>query len=177
MILGERIRFRAPERSDIPQYVEWLNDPEVRRGLSLYLPLSQAEEENWFETMLTRPAAEHPFAIDVKDSAGWIHVGNCGFHAIDWRCRSAEVGIFIGNKSLWNQGYGTEVMELLLKHGFQTLNLNRIFLRVFENNIRAIRAYEKAGFVHEGRFRQGEFQEGRYMDILFMSVLRSEWRG
>ena len=63
----------------------------------------------------------------------------------------------------------------LLQIGFETLNLNRIFLRVDEDNKGGIRAYEKAGFVHEGRFRQGTYRDGEYHDMLIMSVLRSEW--
>jgi diamine N-acetyltransferase len=64
---------------------------------------------------------------------------------------------------------------LLAMHGFNTLNLNRIYLRVVENNPRAIRAYEKAGFIHEGRQRKAEFKGGRYLDFLVMSMLRSEY--
>jgi RimJ/RimL family protein N-acetyltransferase len=86
------------------------------------------------------------------------------------------LGIFIGDKRYWNKGYGTEVMRLLLRHGFSTLNLNRVFLRVFETNPRAIRSYEKAGFVFEGRMRQAEFIDGKYCDVILMSVLRSEWK-
>ncbi len=66
-------------------------------------------------------------------------------------------------------------MTLLLRHGFATLNLNRIYLRVYAENKRAIRTYEKAGFVHEGRMRQGVYKHGKYFDVLFMSVLREEW--
>jgi len=47
MIFGDGIRFRAPERSDLEMFVAWLNDPEVRFGLSLSLPLSMGEEEKW----------------------------------------------------------------------------------------------------------------------------------
>ncbi len=176
MIYLGRIRLRAPERSDIPRFVAWLNDPEVRAGLLVSLPLSTADEEGWFENMLKRPMEEHPMTIEVRQGDNWLPVGNSGFHSIDWRCRAAEVGIFIGEKSLWNQGYGTEVMRLLLKHGFNTLNLNRIALDVYETNPRAIRSYEKAGFVHEGRRRQAMYKDGRYVDILQMSVLRSEWQ-
>ena len=85
------------------------------------------------------------------------------------------MGLFIGDKSCWNKGYGTEVMRLLLQHGFGTLNLNRIFLRVDTENLGGIRAYEKAGFVQEARLRQADYREGRYCDDLIMSVLRSEW--
>jgi diamine N-acetyltransferase len=159
----------------LAQFVEWLNDPEVVQGISMYTPLSMAEEENWFDKMLKNPVEERPLCIEAKQEDGWQMIGNSGFFGIDWRNRSAELGIFIGDKSFWNQGYGTEVMRLLLRYGFSTLNLHRIFLRVFEDNPRAIRTYEKAGFVHEGRLRQGEFHDGQFHDVLVMSVLRPEW--
>ncbi len=176
MIQGKRIRLRAPTRTDIPQFVAWLNDSEVIAGLMVSLPMSLEDEEAWFTGMLNRPLAEHPLVIEVQRGEEWTAVGNCGFNMIDWRARAAEVGIFIGEKSLWNQGYGSEAMTLLLKHGFNTLNLNRIALDVYETNPRAIRAYEKVGFVHEGRKRQAMYKDGSYIDILIMSVLRSEWK-
>jgi len=176
MFYGKRIRLRRDERADLPRFVEWLNDPQVRRFISLNLPISQANEDNWFEDMLKRPPEEQPFAIEIKDRDAWRLVGNCGFFNIEQQARSAEVGILIGDKSYWNQGYGTEVMRLLLRIGFETLNLNRVFLRVDSGNKAGIRAYEKAGFVHEGGFRQGTYRQGKYEDMLFMSVLREEWQ-
>ncbi|HVM71621.1 MAG TPA: GNAT family protein [Anaerolineales bacterium] len=181
MIYGDHIRLRRDERSDIPKFAEWLNDPEVRRYLLSDLPISQANEEEWFEKMLGLPAEEQPFGIELRmsepgvENDQWRLIGNCSFMKIDWKARSAEVGLFIGDKSCWNKGYGTEVMRLLLQVGFGTLNLNRIFLRVDEANKGGLRAYEKAGFVHEGRLRQGNYKNGDYSDVLLMSVLRSEW--
>jgi RimJ/RimL family protein N-acetyltransferase len=159
----------------LPKFVEWLNDPEVSQGLSMHNPLSMAEEENWFEKMLKSPNEERPLCIEAKQDDGWQLIGNSSFLSIDWRNRAGELGIFIGDKTYWDQGYGTEVVRLLLRHGFSTLNLFRIFLRVFEDNPRAIRSYEKAGFVHEGRQRQAEYHDGQFHDVLFMSVLRPEW--
>lgn len=176
MILGKNIRLRAIERADLPMFTRWLNDPEVRHGLQIFLPLSLAEEEQWFEGMLKRQPEERPLVIEINEGKEWVAVGNCSLFDIDWRNRSAEVGIFIGEKRYWNQGYGTASVKLLLKHGFEALNLNRIFLRVHENNPRAARAYEKAGFVLEGRMRQAHYQEGEYFDELAMSILRSEWK-
>jgi len=175
MICGDRVRLRGVEREDIPLFVQWLNDPEVIENLSLYLPISTADETRWFEKLADRPPEEKPLAIEVKTEQGWRLVGNSGFHNIEWPNRAAEIGIFVGDKSLWDQGYGTETVRLLLRHGFETLNLNRIFLRVHEPNKRAARAYEKAGFVREGCMRQAVFKHGRYQDVLLMSVLRSEW--
>ena len=181
MILGERIRLRRNERADISKFVGWLNDPDVRRYLSLNMPISMASEEQWFENMLKLPASEQPFAIEIRkispenETDAWQMIGNCSFMNMDHTARSAEVGLFIGDKSCWNKGYGTDVMRLLLHFGFETLNLNRIFLRVDEANKGGIRAYEKAGFVQEGHLRQAVYRDGKYFDFLIMSVIRSEW--
>ncbi len=175
MIYGKHIRLRAPERSDIPLFVSWLNDADVIENLPRYLPMSTGEEEQWFERMLQAPADEHPMVIEIKDGENWRPIGNVAFHEINQRSRNAEVGIFIGEKSEWNKGYGTEAMRLMLEIGFNTLNLHRIFLRTLATNLRGIRAYEKAGYIHEGCMRQAEYKNGQYIDMLFMSVLRPEW--
>jgi RimJ/RimL family protein N-acetyltransferase len=180
MIYGERIRLRAVEKDDLPLFVKWLNDPEVRQGILLHNPVSQTEEDGWYERMLARPADEHVMAIDVKEPPAdavedrWKLIGSLAFDQIDWHVRAAEFGILIGDKTCWNQGYGTESVRLLCQHGFNTLNLNRIFLHVFESNPRAIRAYEKAGFTLEGRERQAEYKDGKFIDVLRMSLLKSE---
>lgn len=176
MIYANRLRFRRPERDDIPLFIAWLNDPEVRQGISLYLPISKWEEEKWFENMTQRSLNERPFTIEIRtENEEWKAVGNCGLFNIDWRNRHAELGIMIGDRAYWNQGYGTEATKLMLRHAFQTLNLHRVFLRVFANNRRAKRAYEKAGFIHEGSMRQAEFVDGEYLDVHFMSSLQPEW--
>ncbi|KXK13966.1 MAG: putative acetyltransferase [Chloroflexi bacterium OLB14] len=175
IIYGERIRLRAVEREDLKKFHEWVNDPEVTRGLAMYLPLSMADEENWFNLLLQRNPNERPFVIDLKKGRSWKMIGNCGFHAIENNNRCGEVGIMIGDKAEWNKGYGTEAMTLLQQHGFETLNLNRVYLRVYADNVRAVRAYEHAGFVLEGRLREANYKHGKYEDVLLMGVLRSEW--
>lgn len=175
IVYGKRVRLRGAEHSDLEKFVIWVNDPEVTAGLTLFLPMSSVDEEKWFERAMQRPQEEKPLVIDMKDGTDWRLIGNSSFFDFDWVARSAEVGIMIGDKTVWNQGYGSEVMTLLLLHGFRTLNLNRIFLRVYAENKRAIHAYEKVGFVHEGRMRQAVYKNGSYSDILYMSVLREEW--
>jgi diamine N-acetyltransferase len=175
MIYGERIRLRAIERRDLPFFVQWLNDPEVYRTLYVRFPLSLEEEEKWFaEVMQTHPA-ERPLAIEVREESDWKLIGNCQLFKIDWINASTELGIFIGDKSYWNQGYGSEAVSLLCRHAFETLNLHRVYLHVYEFNRRAIRAYEKCGFVLEGRLRQARYSEGKYHDVLILSILRPEW--
>lgn len=175
IIYGRRVRLRAVEHGDVAIFHEWINDPEVTRGLSMYLPFSLSDEENWYQSLSKRDMRERPLAIEIRKGKAWHLIGNCGVFGIEDVNRSAELGIMIGEKSQWNKGYGAEVMTLLLRHGFETLNLNRIFLRVYTENVRAVRSYEKAGFVLEGRMREAVYRHGKYDDMLIMSVLRSEW--
>ena len=138
--------------------------------------MSISEEENWFEQMLRSDAEQRPLAIEIRDGDVWQLVGNAGLFNLEWTNRCAEFGIFIGEKSHWDQGYGTEVLQVFLEHAFDTLNLNRVYLRVHATNARARRSYEKAGLVPEGTMRQAVFRHGQYTDMHLMSILRSEWR-
>jgi RimJ/RimL family protein N-acetyltransferase len=175
IIYGERIRLRAVEREDVKKFCVWVNDPEVTRHLMLYLPLSTVDEENWFDAMTKREQSEKPLAIEIRAGDGWKMIGNCGVFGIDMVSRLGELGIMIGEKDEWNKGYGTETMSLLLRHCFETLNLNRVHLHVYAENLGGKRAYEKAGFVVEGCLREAIYKRGKYDDVIVMSVLRSEW--
>lgn len=178
MLIGKKVRLRAIEREDIPNCVCWLNDRDVTEFLLQHSPMSQAMEEKWFESQLAiSPASGQVLAIDASVGPDWVHIGNTGLHNVDSITREAEFGIFIGDKNYWNQGFGREATLLTLKHGFEDLNLNRIYLYVFENNLRGIAAYKAAGFVLEGTLREAIYKNGRYYNVLVMSVLHSEWKG
>ncbi len=175
MICGMHVRLRGVERADLASFQSWLNDPEVTDGLATYLPLSMIDEEQWLDKMSQLPPEEKPLAIELNEGPNWRLIGNSGFFNVEWVNRCAEFGLFIGDKSVWNKGYGRETVQLLLKHGFETLNLHRIYLRVYSTNPRARRSYEKVGFVLEGTMREAVYRHGRYADVHIMSVLRSEW--
>lgn len=176
MILGQRVRLRAIERSDIPTFVRWFNDPEVRQYLLMYTPMSAAQEERWFESHLNA-RDDYLYAIEAHVGEQWVHIGNVGLHKLDWKNRNAELGIVLGEKSYWGQGYGTDAVRTLLRFAFQELNLHRVQLDVFDHNRRAQRCYEKAGFRREGTRRQALFREGRYRDVHVMGILREEFEG
>ena len=114
-------------------------------------------------------------AIEARVGEDWVHIGNSGIHRVDPVNRSGEFGILIGEKSYWNQGFGREATQLTLQHGFDDLNLHRIFLRVYENNTRAIACYTAAGFVQEGLLREAIFKNGSYINEIEMGILQSEW--
>jgi RimJ/RimL family protein N-acetyltransferase len=135
-----------------------------------------AEEEKWFEAMMEKDERVRPFAIEARQGEAWALVGSCSLFDFDDIARNAELGIMIGERSQWGLGLGTDAMRALLDHGFDTLNLRRIYLRVLAFNERAIRLYEKLGFEHEGRLREHVFARGQYSDTLIMGMMRDNWR-
>ena len=170
-ITGKKIRLRAIERSDIPAFVRWFNDPEVRQYLAVYMPMSQAQEERWFEAQLEQ---RDRFIFGIETLDGKL-IGNLGLINIDWKNSQAVLGIVLGEKEYWGQGYGTDAIRALLSFAFTKMNLNRIRLSVFDYNERAQRCYRKCGFQLEGRLRQAHFSDGRYHDELVMGILREEF--
>ncbi len=172
-IVGEKIYLRPVEMEDVNNYVMWLNDEEVRQFLSRITPFNSIREKEWVEN-LYKDDKSIILGIVVKESDKLI--GNIGIHGISIPNRHAVLGIFIGDKSCWSKGYGTEALNLMLAHGFDQLSLHRIYLSVMSFNPRAIRAYEKAGFVKEGVYREHIYRNGKYHDLYMMSVLENEWR-
>jgi RimJ/RimL family protein N-acetyltransferase len=175
MLIGERVRLRAIEREDLPAFVRWFNDPEVRQYLLFHTPMSMAEEERWFEGLPDR--GDYVYAVDALVEGEWVHIGSMGLHHVDWKNGSAEFGVSLGEKAYWGQGYGTEATCLILRFAFEELRLNRVQLDVYEFNPRAIRCYEKAGFKHEGTRRQALYRDGQHHDMHVMGILRAEYQG
>lgn len=102
-------------------------------------------------------------------------IGELALDVVNWSGRDAFVGLGIGETEYWGKGYGTDVMNVLLRFAFTEVNLQRVTLSVFEYNPRAIRSYEKVGFRHEGRLRKLLNKEGRRWDVLHMGILREDW--
>jgi RimJ/RimL family protein N-acetyltransferase len=150
--------------------VRWFSDPEVRTFLLINSPISHAQEEKWFERKLEEEDSEL-FAIETLDGK---HIGNIELFDVHHIHRQAELGVVLGEKSYWGQGYGSDAIRALLRFAFEELNLHRVQLRVYEDNARGRRAYEKCGFQLEGRLRDAVYRRGRYYDVLMMGILDHE---
>jgi RimJ/RimL family protein N-acetyltransferase len=109
------------------------------------------------------------FVVDVDGRA----VGTASLFEFDALARHAEAGISLVPGAR-GRGIGTAAIAQLVEFGFVRRNLRRIHLQAIASNTGAIRAYEKAGFVIEGRQRQHAWVRGHYEDIVRMGILRSE---
>jgi RimJ/RimL family protein N-acetyltransferase len=172
-IPGRLVVLRRHKAENLNAFARWYSDPEVAR-LTRYqqTPLSRDEIQRFFYARIM--GAEFlAMAIHVRETDRLI--GTCAFSQLDGDNGSTLFHITIGEHDAWGHGYGTEATALMVEHAFTRLALHRVALTVFEFNERAIRAYEKCGFVAEGRSRDAIFRDGRFWDEIHMSVLSDEW--
>lgn len=174
-LYGDRIVLREYRLEDIIPMRGWVNDPEIVDLLSdifLY-PQTMNETESYLNSVLEKEGDHRGFVIAHKDTD--VYIGQIDLFRFDWKNRTAEMGIVIGDKELQGQGYGTEAIGIMLQFVFERLGLNRLQLEVYEYNEAAIRCYLKCGFQEEGRLRERHFIQGKYWDVVCMAVLRSDY--
>jgi diamine N-acetyltransferase len=160
-------------REDIHVINQWRNDKELIDLLgNNFIFIAQEVDEAWYENYLKNRNSTIRLAIIDTDSDKVIGtVQLTGIHHIN---KSAEFSIMIGAKEYWSKGAGLFSTNSIITHGFQNLNLNRIYLTVLETNTRAIRTYEKAGFQREGILREAIYKNGMFVNLVQMSILKSD---
>jgi RimJ/RimL family protein N-acetyltransferase len=168
---GEKVRLRPMQERDLSHFVQWLQDPEVRRWLAAIAePPTLEDEFEWYEGLRSNPD-NVLWAIETVDGrlVGTVELRLTPAH------RRAELGIAIMDKTAWSQGLGTDTVRLVVDYGFDELELNRIDLTTDEENVRGRRCYEKCGFVEEGLLREHRLIDGKFGNTVMMSVIRVEW--
>ena len=170
---SEKIELRRHVRENYPLYAEWYGDPEIWHLTSWApSPLGGSAVERLFEDRELSPT-DDSFAIHIRGDE--TPIGVISLMNKSEANESAELSVIVGHQDDRHRGYGTEAIGRLLRYAFEELGLNRIGLSVFEFNEEAIAAYDKLGFVVEGRFRQAIKRRSSFHDAILMSVLRAEW--
>ena len=173
-LTGEGTRLRAVEPADGVSAHPWVNDREVIEHVARRFPISLPAERQWSESASAGQSYRHvAFAIERLDDGRFI--GTCGLSGQAPEDRVAELGVLIGDRASWGQGFGFDALRTLLCFGFREMNLRRIWLRVDENHPRGVPLYERLGFVHEGRQRGAHWARGRPLDFLVMGIQRAEF--
>jgi len=177
LFTGQLVRLAAinPE-ADAAWFARWDRDTEYIRLLDgapfRLIPVKKVKEE--IEKEIEENAANACLFV-VRTLADDRLIGFVELEGIRWPHGDTFVGIGLGDRDYWGKGYGTDAMKIVLRYAFTELNLQRVSLDVFGYNERALRSYQKAGFVIEGRQRQLLLRNGQRFDCIYMGVLRNEW--
>lgn len=174
MLEGKTVRLRPVELDDLERDLRWVNDREVTQYLTIRYPMSRRDEERWLTVAPENGmAAGVRFAIETKDGT---HIGNLDLHMVRPEDGCAMLGIMIGEKACWSNGFGGDAIRTLLRFAFDEMGLHRVALHVFEFNERGIACYKKCGMRVEARLRDHVYTKGRYWDVVVMGVLADEFR-
>jgi RimJ/RimL family protein N-acetyltransferase len=174
MLRGERVWLRAAVKADFVDDAPAVSDAETGHYLGLKHPVSVEGGEQFAQMVLAQQGTStYSFAICLL--ADDRRIGNVTLRNIDRENGAAEVAIVIGDKASQGQGLGTDALNCLVDFGFGELRLERIYLHVFDYNLRAMRSYEKAGFQTDAVLRHARFHRGRHHDVHLMSILHGDW--
>jgi len=168
MIKGKRIILRAVEEEHLSKLLLWRN---------MYLPyfreyrvMGIEDQRRWWrDKILNDDSWQYFVACDQATVVG--AVGLTYIHPI---YQTAEFAITVGERYRGN-GYGSDMLKTIIKHGFESLNLNRIWCEVYDNN-EAIGLYRKIGFKDEGTLRQHVYKDGKYLDAHVLGMLREDYK-
>jgi RimJ/RimL family protein N-acetyltransferase len=175
-LYGKRIMLREYRQEDYNAIRAWVNDRETVQYLSAryWMPQSAADTADLLEHA-THAGGNGAFFV-IADRESGEYLGQIDLISINWKLHFAEMAVVLGRETQRGKGIGGEAIALMLEYVFTVLGLNRVELDVAVGNRRAVRCYEKAGFVLEGTKRQAFMVGGEYHDLLVMAVLKQDWQ-
>ncbi|MGE3540907.1 MAG: GNAT family N-acetyltransferase [Candidatus Tectimicrobiota bacterium] len=165
-----RLYLREVRPSDVTDtYYRWMNDPEVTRYLeSRFTPYAR---EGLREYVLGKLGDRDNVFLAIILHEGERHIGNIKLGPIHWIHRYADIGLLIGEKDCWGQGYATEAIQLVVEYAFNTLNLHKLTAGCYALNAGSLHAFRKVGFLVEGTRLQHFYYDGSYIDEILLGLV------
>ncbi|MGY5865184.1 MAG: GNAT family protein [Candidatus Thorarchaeota archaeon] len=176
MYHGEKVKLRALEMEDLDIILKHFNNLELRQYLNSQIPMSRVAERQWLERASTEdPWKDGGMTLAIEDKKSGEFLGTVSLFDISKQHKRAEFGIAIHKLDNLGKGYGADTTRVMLWVAFHILGLNSVYLITMSGNVRAQKAYEKAGFKNAGVFRQGAFVQGAFHDFIIMDILKDEF--
>lgn len=161
---------------DIPSILEYANNPKVSDNL-LHLPFPYYEKDAifWINTANEgrKTGETYKFAIRSKADKNLNFVGGIGL-MIDKNHNKAEIGYWLG-EPFWGNGFVSEAVSLIIKFGFETLELNKIFATHFIGNPASGKVMIKNNMIKEAHIKDHYKKGDKYLDIFQYRLTREEY--
>jgi RimJ/RimL family protein N-acetyltransferase len=167
-VVGSKTRLRDKKFSDVRNDYKWQSDPELARlDAAPALTMSYSLYLLDYAAALHQPNS-HRYHLAIETLEG-KHIGNCTCYDIDAKRGEAQLGIMIGNRDYWDRGYGTDAFNTMIDHIFRTTDLDRLYLKTLEWNLRAQKCFTKCGFMPCGHLRRNGYE------FVLMELKRGDW--
>jgi RimJ/RimL family protein N-acetyltransferase len=166
---GNKILLRkiTPEDAD-DQYLSWLNDAEVTKGLeTVPSPYTMEMLKKYVQDMI---ANENTYMFMIIDKATGEKIGTAKVHGINKKNGTCNLGLMIGNKNFWGKGYGPDAYKTAIDFAFDHLKIRKIWEMANADNFASLAMCKKAGFEIEGALKEQVFSNGKYIDKLLLGL-------
>lgn len=170
------IKLRGLRETDAEKMLEWMLDSRTQRsfqrdmsGTTLEMARQFCRTEKTEQNNLEYTNLHYAITDETDEYLGTISLKN-----IDYNNKSAEYAIALREKAR-GKGVAAEATRLLLKKGFEDMELHRIYLTVFADNLSAIKMYERCGFIYEGELREHINRNGEFVSWRMYGILRNEY--
>jgi RimJ/RimL family protein N-acetyltransferase len=175
MLVGNYTCLRAVEGTDLELLRDWRNLPEFRINFREHRELSFENQKKWFDRLTISPS-DYMFVILEKETLEPI--GACGLLYTNWIIRSSDFSFYIGKDKLYiDEKYATDAAQVLIRYGFKDLNLNKIWMELYEYDIKKLEFFQNEfRFKVDGKLRSNAFADGKYWDSYIISLLNSEFK-
>lgn len=169
----DRLILRTLLPTDVTDgYVAWLNDPEINRFLEVRYASHDAEGTRDFVKTMLESEENYLFGMFTRDAER--HIGNIKLGNIERRHRRADIGLLIGDKEMWGQGYATEAIAAVTAFGFDSAGLEKIFAGCYGQNQGSRRAFLKVGYREVGILRRHWWTGEGFDDEVLLERLRDD---
>jgi RimJ/RimL family protein N-acetyltransferase len=168
-----RLTLDAPALNDASELQRLAGAREIAdTTLSIPHPYELDHAVAWIEQQRKEAARGRAISFAVRLTNRTL-IGSCGLRDIDREHLQAELGFWIG-REWWGKGYAREAAAAVLRFGFESLALNRIYAHHMARNPAAGRVLEACGMRREGLLRQRVRKWGVYEDVVLYAALRDE---
>lgn len=174
MLKGTITGLRAIEKEDLVYLRDWRNISDFRRNFREHKELNLFNQENWFNKTLSSP---NDFMFVIVDLENNQPIGACGLLYTNWIIQSADFSFYIGKDELYiDDKYAKDAAKLLIDYGFKDLNLNKIWMELYEYDTKKLDFFKNEfNFNVDGVLRQNAFTDGKYWNSYIVSILASEY--
>lgn len=175
---GKDIRlcaFDADKDADV--FAKWSENAEYLRMTDMEpaRPLSSFQIKKRFDE-LDKELGRDLFFFVIRTAADDRAIGIARIFWVEWNHSAARVQVAIASPEDCHKGYGGQALEMMLRYGFEEMNLYRLGADAFEYDGATARLLERHGFTLEVRRREGVYRDGRYWDVLMYGILAAEWQ-
>ena len=176
MITRNRVGLRAVEKEDLQILKDWRNIPSFRKNFREFRELNNSNQDDWF---LHLSGSSNDFMFIIDDIDKNISVGAGGLLYTNWIIRSADFSFYIGHEESYiDDNYSYDAAYLLIDYGFNVLNLNKLWMELYEYDHEKINFFtNNFNFKIDGKLRENCYYGGRYWDSLIISLTLNDFRG